>query len=585
MEKERMAGPIMSKVAWLVPVILGVLFGLCTHVFQNNGALRIRSLALWVMCLVFPIVFCLLFWACERIVVTGRSREAFQRHSVVVRLRRSLPLEWRVRSVLLAAALIFVLWIPHLIALYPGVVWFDTSEQIVWLTTPEPVSLHHPLFDTVLFGSVVNAARVTLGDPLLGVYALVLVQSALVSLALSLQACYLSKLDVPWGARVAAIAFCAFFPGLAWFFATLVKDTLCAPFFVFYCVALQETVRTRLGSLRSPLWSALLVLSAVLMCLTKKASAEFVFLSAAMTLICLGLVLGRSVARKAAPAAMLVSCMVVALVVPGLFVSMFEAVDGRQTVPSGKQEPMALPLQIVANAVQQEPTFFTEGEVEVIDKAYLMGFDGIRDAYQWQCADGVKLYSQPPEANYRELGILCLKVIAQRPRMALEAWCGLNCGWFAFSPTQDLVYNFDSGHSSDYYKQYVQGRTSTLAGEEMVELRDVAGNLPIPGVLMRKCVWAAIIPALCVYLVMRSSKGWRSGLVGLAALSTLLLSVAMLVVSPVSIGGTEGIRYVAPMMCAAPLWLAVAVTFPKWSQTERDDGKSVAAGAQGGHLA
>lgn len=585
MDRKRRAGTIKSKAAWVVPIVLGVLFGLCSHVMQNDGELRVRSLALWVMCLTFPAAFCLLFWVCERIVARGTSRGALQGNGFVTRLRRLLPLEWRARNVLVAAAVIFLLWTPYLIALYPGVVWFDTSSQIVGFTRPEPVSLHHPLFVTVLLGSVVNGAGEILGDPLFGVFALVLTQSVLVSLALSLEVCYLSRLDAPWGARLASLAFCALFPGLPCFFATLVKDTLCAPFFILYCVALQEVVRTRMRSLRNPLWSATLVLSAVLMCLTKKASAEFVLLSAILVLACLGFVLGRSVVREGVPVVVLASCIVVALVVPGLLASAFEAVDGRQTVPSGKQEPMALAMQIVANAVQQEPTFFSEEERDVIDKTYLMGFDGIQGAYLWQSADGVKQYSEAPEANYRALGKVCLKVIALRPRMALEAWCGLNCGWFAFSPTQDLVYSFDSGHSDDGYRQFVRGRTSTLAGGEMVELRDVAGSLPILGVLMRKCVWAAIIPALCVYLVMRSGKGRRAALIGLAALSTLLLSVAMLIVSPVSVGGTEGIRYVAPMMCVAPLWLAMAARFLEWSQAACDDDRGVATGVRGGHLA
>ena len=164
MDKKRRVGAVKSKVAWAVPVVLGVLFGLCSHVMQSDGELRVRSLALWVMCLAFPAAFCLLFWVCERIVARRTSCEALQGNGFVTRLRRLLPLEWRAKNVLVAAAVIFLLWTPSLIALYPGVVWFDTSSQIVWFTSPDPVSLHHPLFVTVLLGSVVNGAGEILGD-------------------------------------------------------------------------------------------------------------------------------------------------------------------------------------------------------------------------------------------------------------------------------------------------------------------------------------------------------------------------------------------------------------------------------------
>lgn len=141
-------------------------------------------------------------------------------------------------------------------------------------------------------GMAARAAEGLLGDPLPGVFALVLAQSLLVAVALSLEICYLTRLGASWGIRLAALAFFAFFPAFPWFFATLAKDTLAAPFFVAYCVSLQEAVRTRGRCLSSPGWMALFALSAVLLCLTKKASPVLVLLSAASVLAILGSAVG-----------------------------------------------------------------------------------------------------------------------------------------------------------------------------------------------------------------------------------------------------------------------------------------------------
>ena len=570
MENDSERSSFLPKAAWVVPILLGLMFGLCTHVLLRDGSLVVRSPALWLLCVAFPALFCLLFWASDcaldRIRVRGVMRADRPDRRPDMRLRAALPLGWCPRNVVIGALVIFAAWLPYLVSLYPGVVWFDTSAQIMWFSLPEPISLHHPLFDTVLICAFVRAAGKFLGDPLVGVFALVVAQSLLAAVALSFESCYLSRLGVPWGVRFATLAFFALFPGFPWFFATLVKDTLSAPFFVAYCVALQEVVRTRGRCLSNPRWSALAIVSVVILCLTKKTSSVFVVLSAGITLFCVACVLGCAVRRELAGVSVIVACVAAAILVPNLFNFAFVSMTGRETFPGGRQEAMSVPLQMVANVVQQDPGFFSEEERKTIDKDYLMGFDGIVGAYTWRWADGVKQYSEPPEADYGDLALVCMRAIVCKPRMCLEAWCGLNVGWFSFPATQDLVYNFNSTHTDDGYKDYVEGRTGTLMEEEMTELREAAGSLPVLGVLLRKCVWASIVPALCTFLVMRRSRGWRSALIGLAALLPLLLSVAMLLLGPLSIGNGEAVRYVAPMMCVAPLWLCMAATFADWSK-------------------
>lgn len=206
------------------------------------------------------------------------------------------------RRIVKVAALLFVLWAPWLIALYPGSMIWDTYYQI-WQCYPEghPIyfipwgptesiidnyfSDHHPIFDTLVFGAFARASDLLFGSWNYGVFAFVLLQAAGTAAALAAGIEYLRAMDCPRALRVGIVALYAILPFYGCYAGTMIKDTFFSWLYIPWFLIVVETARTKglcLNKRSTFLWFLSLCL---LLCLTKKTGVYVV----AFTLVVLGI--------------------------------------------------------------------------------------------------------------------------------------------------------------------------------------------------------------------------------------------------------------------------------------------------------
>lgn len=138
-----------------------------------------------------------------------------------------------VKTGLVIAAIIFVCWVPYLLALYPGSISNDTYLQL-WTfydqfieKNGEQLTDHHPLLDTMIMGIIVRFGQLFLGSAKHGVFLYMVLQFLLMSASMAVFLCYCrSKLGLARGFCIGALCFIALFPLFPLLCCNMSKDSL-----------------------------------------------------------------------------------------------------------------------------------------------------------------------------------------------------------------------------------------------------------------------------------------------------------------------------------------------------------------------
>lgn len=258
-----------ERVAYLVPILLGVLFGVCSFVGVHGGRLEIRNIILYADVIFFAALFVIIFHGAIKLV------KKIKRHpcnlDTPFDFCKHLKLDWSLKSVIVSWGIISICWIPYAIIFFPGTYWFDTSWQLVQFFDPNtPITDHHPFALTYLLGFFAVLGKSLLDNAVYGLYILVILQTAVSALSLASITCYLTRFKVPWKIRFIVIAFFALFPFLPCLAMSLAKDTIATPFFVFFSIMFCEIWMTRGNVLASPLFDVLLIVDIVFASAVKK---------------------------------------------------------------------------------------------------------------------------------------------------------------------------------------------------------------------------------------------------------------------------------------------------------------------------
>lgn len=527
-------------IAWLFPVLLGICAGLCSSIYASGGVLDLRDSLVWFGCLPYALLYCGCFALAERIVGLLQSRSYSPEPG---RFRGLFPMEMRLASVVIGAAAILIAWLPYLLYLYPGVYWNDTTIQLVeFLGGSGVLDDHNNVLDTVVIGLFARAGYNLTGSYFNGTYALILLQSALMAIALSASCCLLVRFNVGWRARLALLAFFALFPFFPCMMSTLCKDTIHLPVEVTFVLLVAEVWRTRGAAIRRIV--APLAVVVALCCLTKKSGAIVCVVSVAALMLATD-----GWRRKGALACSVVLALVASnAAVPAIIQMRYEV------LPGGRQEMLSVPLQALANVYQWDRGLLSEADLEVMEACYPIELEQIPERYTWMASDGVKLYDEPEEPRYGELLGLFVRQTFEHPRLVAEAWGGLVADWFTF----------ESGIS---LKPLMESRTDTpacnaLAGWDpqpdssggLARFYGVVGSLPGVSAFFSKALWMTVLPTLCLFLCLRGK-----GAVRLVALVVpLLINVAVNLAGPTS-AWSEAVRYAVPMVACVPVVLFMVV--------------------------
>lgn len=526
--------------AYAIPALLGFLSASCTQIVLNGGRFDPWNPNLVLGSLTFAALYGVLYRAMERrSMKKGFTPPLLSKRWHVVCDR--LNLRFALRSVAKAAPLLFVCWLPYLLVLKPGVYWWDTTYQVMqFLDFGSPLIDHHPVMDTMLFGSASRLGYEITGSYFTGLYGLIVVQSLLTCCALAAFCCLLERFGVSPSIRGVLLLFFALFPFFPVFCSALSKDSISLPFFIGFYICFAEMWRRRAAS---PKLVACLFLCAVIASMTKK-TALLIVLPSMLTFI----PILRNWRLRVSLLVLSVVAWAVALVtVP----KVVEAIHGY--TPGGRQEILAVPLQQAANIVVKARNEIEPRELDVLQDTYLYSLDELAERYSYQVVDGVKGGHEAPNADYTEFLRIWAGLVVRKPVLAFEAWCGLTAGWFSYGAPQ-----LNPPIASSNVNEKIKELPGWDAGGDWNESLDgwygQLLTIPVLNLLFSRALWGSFIPGYLAFSSLRAPRGHRMSRLVLYA--PVLLTVASLLVGPTSLT-REAVRYIAPLVFVLPCLIAM----------------------------
>lgn len=198
-------------------------------------------------------------------------------------------------SILILALIIFLLWLPVLIILYPGTIINDTWGQLSQFVRTfysdntihfEYLGDHHPVLTTFIMGWLIIPLANVLGNLQVALFIYVLLQALLTSLTFSYSLIYMSKrLGVGSGFTFICFLIYSLLPIFPGGVQTISKDALHAWIFAIFIISFLEALRMQGDSLDENYQVTVFTLVAWACCATKKVSFYVILISLVLLLL------------------------------------------------------------------------------------------------------------------------------------------------------------------------------------------------------------------------------------------------------------------------------------------------------------
>ena len=497
--------------------------------------------------LIFPMATILLLLGCY--VASHPNLYKIKSKVVEKQIARLVP-SLNVGSILRFTAVMVLLWMPYLIALFPGSMNWDTFYQIsqwypdyhpIWLIPWAPTesyidnafSDHHPIFDTIIYGAFACSSDLLFGTWNYGVFAFVLLQAFGTAAAMVASIAYLERLHSPIAIRFALLLFCCFAPFFPIYAATMLKDSLFSWLYIPYLIVIVEIVRTKGDALtRKPVLLWFFVL-AILLSLTKKTGMYVVV----GTAICLAIVYKAQ--WKALVGQAIASLVVMCLILPMV---VFPILD---VAPGGKQEALAPIFQQTARYVYEYGDEVTEEEKNAIDA--VLGYESLAKRYDPFSADPVKFefnYNCSTQDLLRYI-LIWVQQGLKHPDAYVEATLVTVAPYLSDSGTIGIHENTgDSEHAGSplvWQPESLDGFRNTV-----LSIYHWLCDAPLVAIVFKVGLYACWIPLIAFCSFARHKKQWLPILIPVA------FSLLSCLITPVFHA-----RYALPMIYTAPLLVGV----------------------------
>lgn len=458
-------------------------------------------------------------------------------------------------------AIIYACWSPLLVLLFPGVIWWDTRQQLLQYNglpnalSEGAITDHHPVLDTYLYGWFTDLGR-ALGSVDAGVYALCLVQAFLTACALACCLVLVRRMSGERGVCLTLLAFLCLYWQLPIYASAMAKDATFLPFFLLFSVASIEVMRSRGQLLRARGFFLAYVVLVLLVALTRKTGLI-------LALVVLIAVLFRAAGRRGKLIVVTVavsSFLVMAVLMPRAVLPALGCELG------GKQEVYGLMFQQSALLMRDHGDELPEWQRQEIERA--IGEDG-KNNYTWFLTDSVK---DPTFGNADELDFLSYlgawaAGFLQHPLCYLEAYLGVQVGWYAMpaagsealSPYVTPVDGHNVSHVFPRSRDLGLTWSDASLGRSVESLVAWFQSTPVGMLVGAKALWSTWGMAFLLLEMKRRAPQKLYLLVPLVAANLVLW------ISPTSYT-TESMRYLLPLLFWLPV--SVAMTFAGVTSTE-----------------
>lgn len=480
---------------------------------------------------------------------------------------RAFALRFNRGDAVKASLVIFALWLPIVIIMFPTGLTADTLNQLyqfqtsapkIYPTTGEMINVefidHHPVFDTLLYGMFWSLGD-ALGSQNAGVFTLAVLQSIVLAFELGALTCYLERLGMPFAFRLTSLVFFAWFPFFGHYAATVLKDTTYLTVFIPWMLMWVETARTRGKTLASNRFLVVFMLLGGACVITKKIG---VFVLVASLVVLFARIRGQRMRILIGSAATLLAfCLALPAIV-------YPAIGG--VAPGGKQEVLGPAIQhITALACEDEDALSPEEE-DACNKVF--DLELAKEGFTPFRSDAAKSMYHSNATNDDIMRFMQVWAVEGIKHPVTYAMSTFETSGMLFVPFLKLTYySGDSMWSREevYRETNPEYRVNVYQPDELIELNDYLefesleskmSDLPLISLIFTEGFYGGWIPfiALAVTLFAR-----RRGVRGadeacyLTALAPLAFTMLFLLVSPVA-----SPRYILPMLFTTPLMLGWA---------------------------
>lgn len=287
--------------------------------------------------------------------------------------------------------IILICWLPYIIALYPGTLFQDSSNQIkqyFGYDVPEESSTnsvnlidekikitnHHPVVHTVILGLCIQFGKLV-GSDNVGIFTYTILQVILFASTLAYVISFMRKLNIPNWIRIVSLMIYALTPIIPIYAMEITKDIPFTCFIIMYIIQIYGLIKNANIEKITIKKSILIVTIAILISLFRNNGIYAIIMSLPILAI---------IDKMNRKKILIVSMIVIILC--EAFTSILLPV---LKIPSASvREALSIPFQQTARYVKKYGSEVTEEEKEIIDK--VLDYDTLSERYNPLTADPVK---------------------------------------------------------------------------------------------------------------------------------------------------------------------------------------------------
>lgn len=423
------------------------------------------------------------------------------------------------------ASILLCCWLPYIILLFPGVIHFDTGDQIaeyygmpLYGMNAGKIWDHHPFLDTYLYGWFASLGKSLFNNYNIGMYIYALLQAVGFAFGIAWLLAYLGRTDLNRRLLHGFAAFFCFFPVVPMCVMSIAKDTTSAMLFVPWAIMYCKLVDSKLELTRNPWFVSVFALDGLLVALTKKLGLYVI------VLCLLALIFGKF-ARKLKVA--MVALAVVLLVIVDMALPKF-VYRHINVVPGTSEAALALPIQMMARAAHDHPDDISDSDREAVDNYLEYSWDEIGHHYDpWLAvpAIGWTIKGKVPISRFAKAW---LDIGLRHPDSYLQGFFCLESGWMTFDafsvkdqkipkPVSVMILPMATSDTAAYTYGVLQPHTPpTEASETVKQLYRTIIDTPGINIPFFMALWTSVLPGFVLYYLWRRRKERRSQMLGMS---------------------------------------------------------------------
>lgn len=353
-------------------------------------------------------------------------------------------------------AVLLACWLPYVVISLPGAINFDYFNQLSQFFGDRPLTNHHPVLTTMVFGWLYELGY-ALGGARVALVLTVVVQVICLAASLAYAQLWFRRMGVSRAVRIVALAFEALCPIYPLFARVLVKDTLSAATVVLFATLLGARLWQE-GRGEEPAKSTSAVSLALCGILCSLTRANCVYLVAA------GLVVALPYARRPSRRGLALSLAAV-VVAYGAWTSLLLPALGVR--PTDKALALTVPLQQTAAYQRYAPEDVTDSERKAIQGILKVDYDQVGSLYDPATVDPVQSQTDADDPARLSAYLSAWRAQGLRhPGIYLDAFLRGNVGYWCplmpYDSIQDLDY---SQNTVEYHYQWMRGIGYAFSGQ------------------------------------------------------------------------------------------------------------------------